>query len=73
MKEIVREVFGELKQQFVFNLRNGSMKVARQIFYRSFLQNILAGKAGAYQSASHYRTHSNGLKVNGSDKHSSLL
>jgi len=79
MKEIVGEMFGELKQQFVFNLRvvfnlrNGSMKVARQIFYRSFLQNIFAGKAGAYQSGSPYRAHSNGLKMNGSGKHSSLL
>jgi hypothetical protein len=58
MKEIVGEVFGELKQQFVFNLRvvfklrNGSMKVARHIFYRSFLQNIFVGTAGAYQSGS---------------------
>jgi hypothetical protein len=42
MKENVGEVFGELKQQFVFNLQvvfnlqSGSMKIASRLFFKSF-------------------------------------
>jgi hypothetical protein len=42
MEENVGEVFGELKQQFVFNLRvvfnlrNSLMKIASRLFLKSF-------------------------------------
>jgi hypothetical protein len=42
MKENVGEVFGELKPQFIFNLRvvfnlqNGSMKIVSRLFFKSF-------------------------------------
>jgi len=32
MKEIIGEKSGELKQLFVFNLQNGSTKIASQLF-----------------------------------------
>jgi len=38
------EGFGKLKLQFVFKLGNGLTKTVSQLFFSSFLQNILFQK-----------------------------
>jgi hypothetical protein len=51
MNKIIEEVFGKLKQRFVFNLRivfnlqNGLTKIASRLFYRSFSPNRLDTKS----------------------------